>query len=201
MKTRLIRHACARNGAFILNFILIFGGFCDLRAEALRTPEDDPEFVEARRLFWSGQYIESDKLFHAYLTSHPDHRATRSFLQMIQQWRLHDTQKREEVDRQTAATRERLKKIRVDKLKFEDVDWWTVSARLQDLANKKIDGNPPEHPILFINMLPPKVSVKVSMEIHDANLLDAIESVCRKVGLRYVMDVWAVIFDVPPPKK
>ena len=152
-------------------------------------------------MFWSGQYVQSEKLFQTYLTDHPDHRATQSFLQMIQQWRLHDSQKQDEVDKQVNATKERLKKIRVDQLKFADVDWWAVSAQLQDLANKKINGKSPEHPIKFINMLPPQVSVKVSVEIHDENLLDALDRVCSKVGLRYVMDVWAVIFDVPPPKK
>lgn len=156
--------------------------------------DEDPEFVEARRLFWSGQYLESEKTFKSYLQTHPDHEASKSFLQMIVQSRIHDESK-------ISQTRERLEEIVVRKLDFKNSDWRFVTAYLQILANPKTADRESPGFIHFINLLPSGYSTKISFTMEHVTIMQAIERVCQQAGLRYVIDTWAVIIDLPEMKK
>lgn len=156
--------------------------------------DDDPEFAEARQLFWSGQYDEAEKKFKLYLVDHPDNEASCSFLQMINQERKHDPSK---ID----LTKKRLETIMVGKITFQDTEWHDVSARLQELANPKVNGKEPDPYINFINMLSSGTTFKVSLDLRNISLLKLIELSCRQAGLRYVVDTWAVIVDLPENKK
>jgi len=162
--------------------------------QAPKATKEDPEFVEARRLFWSGQYKESEKMFQEYLSDHPDHEASRSFLQMIAQSRIYDPNKIDE-------TNERLAQVRVSKVEFRDVDFKKVLTFLQTSANPKVNGQDPVKYINFINMIPTGYSPKITITLADMSVLEAIEKVTSRAGLRFVIDTYAVIVDLPEGKK
>jgi len=155
---------------------------------------DDPEFVEARELFWSGQYNESEKKFRIYLLVHPKHEPSKSFLQMIAQERKYDPKK-------IVFTRKRLESVMIKEMNLKDAEWRAVSAFFQEQANPKENGKDPKDYINFINMLPTDTSFKVSVNLRNVTLMRAIELTCRQAGLRYVLDTWAVIIDLPESKK
>jgi len=50
-------------------------------------------------------------------------------------------------------------------------------------------------------MLPTGSTFKVSVDLRNVTLLRAIELTCRQAGLRYVVDTWAVIIDLPDSKR
>lgn len=178
-------------------FILISFLASFLWAEPPKATNEDPEFVKARDLFWSGRYDESEKGFKSYLLSHPNDPASNNFLLMIQQSRRHNPSK---ID----STRKRLESIRVDKLVFQDTEWRTASLYLESLANpKKSDKTNIKDGeyINIINMLPSGFSTKISLDLRDITLLEAIEHACKQADLRFVIDTWAVIIDLPETKK
>lgn len=178
----------------LLALILILSVTPSALAQAPRTHDEDPEFVRARQLFWSGQYQEAEKAFTFFLVGHPDHRPSQNFLKMIVQSRIHD-------DSKIDLTRARLKKIHIRKIHFKDADWESVTHSFQDLANPKSNDVESKNSIHFINMLPTKFTTKITLDLKDVSLLDAIEAACRQAGLRYVVDTWAVIVDIPESKK
>ncbi|MDD2709507.1 MAG: hypothetical protein PHV34_16090 [Verrucomicrobiae bacterium] len=182
-------------------FIILFAGLCAAFAEAPKpvVPED-PEFVEARRLFWSGRYEDAGKLFDIYLAAHPNHKPTRNFLLMINQARRHAKAGVEGSKQDVADTKTRLTSIPVSKLEIKDADWFSVSDHLQNLANPQKGGKAPEKYINFINMLPGNFSRKVTLDMHGLDLLHAIEYCCAQAGLRCVIDAYAVIIDLPEGK-
>ncbi len=163
-------------------------------AQAPKAAKEDPEFVEARRLFWSGQYKEAEAMFEEYLAAHPDHEASRSFLQMIAQSRIYNPAKIDE-------TRQRLDRLRIQKMEFKDEDWKKVISILQNAANPKVNGQEPANVINFINLLPTTYSPRVTITLQDMTLMEAIDKVTRQTGLRYVIDTYAVIIDLPEGKK
>ncbi len=181
---------------FLVLFFLGIPLFVELQllAQAPQAPKEDPEFVEARRFFWSGQYNEAEKQFKVYLMEHPDHKPSKSFLQMIVQSQIYSPSKIEE-------TRRRLERIRVKQVELKNADWRSVSSYLQNLANPKVDGKEPKNYINFISLLPSGFSVEISLNLRDVTLMHAIEHACRQAGLRYVVDTWAVIVDLPQSKK
>lgn len=180
----------ARNLAFWFMALLSLS----LYAQAPKASDEDLEFVEARRLFWSGQYKESEAQLKHYLSEHPKHEATQSFLQMIEQSRRYDPAKIEK-------TYERLEKMKIHKVELKNAEWRAVSSYLQDLANNPKNENLPQDPIHFINMLPTGFSRKISLNLHDVPLMEVIEEACKQADLRFVVDTWAVIIDLPQPKK
>lgn len=159
------------------------------RAEAPKAVQEDPEFVEARRLFWSGKYEDAEKKFKIYLIGHPKHEASQSFLLMIKQSRIHNPSKIEE-------TRRRLGETKVDRVSFEAAEWKKVSDYFVKLANEKKEGDY----INFINLLPSNYSRKVTLELTDVTLLRAIEIACEQAGFTYVIDTNAVIVELPQKK-
>ncbi len=173
---------------------LLFAVVNMARAQAPKGPAEDSDFVEARRLFWSGQYSESEKMFQEYLEGHPNHEATRSFLQMIAQSRIYNPTKIDE-------TRVRLGQIRIPKVEFRDAEWKKVIAYLQSAANPKVDGKDPEKFINFISMLPSNYSSKITVNLQNVTLLEAIDKITQPVGLRFVIDTYAVIIDLPEVRK
>ncbi len=156
--------------------------------------EEDSDFTQARSLFWSGQYDQAEPLFKAYLVTHPDHAPTRSFLQMI-------TQSRSRNPARINETRKRLEGIIVPHLSFKESEWREVSAWLQEQANPKKDGKEPDNSINFINLLPSSLTLRLSLDLRKVTLLSAIQHACEQVGLRYVIDSNAVIFDLPEQRK
>lgn len=165
-----------------------------VRAQAPKAGSEDPEFVDARKLFWSGRYEESEKKFRIYLLQHPGHEPSKNFLLMIAQSRKYNPSK---ID----STHKRLAEIRVDKVIFKETEWRTVTSYLQDLANPKKNGEYPADYVNFINMLPSGFSRKVTLDLRDVSLIQLIEHICEKSDLRYVVDTSAVIFDIPDSKK
>ena len=85
----------------------------------------------------------------------------------------------------------------IEKLEFNGTDWHVVSDYLRDLANPKKDGKDPENYINFVNMLPTGFSAKVTLNLKNISLLKAIDYSCQQAGLRFVIDTWAVIIDLP----
>jgi hypothetical protein len=184
-------------------FLFLLAGW-SLLPVAAQQPEpvkEDMEFVEARKLFWSGQYDEAERLFKIYLAAHPESQPSRSFLQLIDLYRRHVVTGEEESIRQVEETRKRLEGIRVESLQFKDAEWREVLERLEQLSNPKKDGMPPVRRITFINALPSGMSARFSIDLRDVTLFQAIESCCEKAGLRFVTDLWAVIIDLPEGKK
>ena len=163
-------------------------------AQSPKSVEEDPEFVEARRLFWSGQYDESEKRFKIYLVGHPKSEASKSFLQMIKQSRIYGPSK---ID----ATRKRLSETHVDRLKFDNAEWKSVTDYFQQLANANRSEKTGNDYLNFINLLPPNYSRKVTLDLRDVSLLRAIEFSCEQAGFHFVVDTWAVIIELPTPKK
>lgn len=184
---------------------LVFGALIfPLCAEDEDEPEiakEDVEFTEARKLFWSAQYEDSEKLFKIYQSTHPDHAPTKSFLQMIGQYRRWKAVGPEKYRQLIVETRQRLEETMVEKLELKDVEWREVAARLQELANSQKDGKAPKDSVLFINLLPSGLSAKLSLKLSRVTLLRAIESACQQARLRYVVDAWAVIIDLPESQK
>ena len=187
-------------GNLLIFFALSFLHANSLYAEAPKTLNEDPEFVEARELFWSGQYDASEKKFNLYLKMRPDDEASKNFLLMIAQSRRYDPSKIEQTRQHVELTRKHLENIRVEKIELKDTDWRTVAIYLQDLANPK-NGQKPQEYIHFINMLPTGFSFKTSINLHNVSLKEVVEEICQKAGLRYVVDAWAVIIDIPESKK
>ena len=195
MKSAWFNRKNMRRLFFFFSLTLLFPVVFPLRGEAPKaSTEEDPEFVEARRLFWSGQYDESEKQFATYLLQHPNHGASKNFLQMIRQSRIYDRSKISE-------TRKHLENIRLEKLELKDTEWRSVSNYLQDLANPKVGGKDPENYINFINLIPSAFSVKISLDLRDISLMRVIEYACRMAGLRCTVDTWAVIIELPESKK
>lgn len=190
---------------FHLMVFLAFGAMVfPLGAQEENEPEiakEDVEFTEARRLFWSAQYEDSEKLFRIYQSTHPDHAPTKSFLQMIDQYHRWKAVGPEKYRQLIVDTRRRLEEIMVEKLELKDAEWREVSARLRELANPKKDGKEPKDPVIFINLLPSGLSAKLSVKLSGVTLLRAIESACQQARLRYVIDAWAVIIDLPESQK
>jgi hypothetical protein len=165
-----------------------------LAAEMAKSPDEDAQFVEARKLFWAGRYAEAEKEFKTYLASNPEHRPTRNFLKMIEQSKKYNPDN-------ISLTRKRLESIRVNQIEFNGTEWSDVVSSLQDLANPKVNGKPPSDYINFIGILPSGFSKKVHLNLRDVSLLKVIEYSCEQAGLRCVIDTWAVIIDVPEQKK
>lgn len=159
-------------------------------ARAAEEAEDDRDFQQARSLFWSGQYEQAEPMFKIYLLKHPDHKPSQTFLQMIVQARAHNPSK-------IGETRQRLEGIVLDEVKFDNADWQTVSDFFLEKANPKKDGKDPEKYVNFINLIPPSLTVKVTLNLRKITLLRAIHHACAVADLRYVVDSWAVIISMP----
>jgi hypothetical protein len=168
-------------------------GFMDLPAQETKI-EEDAEFVKARDLFWSGRYDEAEKKFRQYLIANPKHEPSKSFLQMIAQARKFNPS-------HIGLTRDRLAKIELEKVEFKNADWKDVFSYFQSKANPKENGKDPKNYINFINMLPSAYSGKVNLDLRNVSLLRAIEMATEQSGIRFVIDSWAVIFDLPEAKK
>ena len=189
-----------------------------LAAETPRTQTDDAAFVEARNLFWSGRYNESEVKFKLYLAEHPDHQASLNFVKMIGQQMKYNPN-------QIEATRKHLEQIRVEKIEFKDADFRTVMKYLHQLANpgketgkekadptakektgekpktaEKESATPKGH-VNFIDLLPPRYERKITLELRDVPLMDAIRYATQQAEVRHVVDTWAVIFELPEGKK
>lgn len=171
---------------------LAAAGFLLLAAagRAAEEADDDREFQQARGLFWSGQYDQAEPIFKMYLLKHPDHKPSQAFMQMIAQARSRNPTKLGE-------TRKRLEEIVLDEVKFDDVDWQTVSEYFKEKANPKKDGKDPEKFVNFISLLPPSLTVKVTLHLRKVTLLRAIQYACEVADLRCVVDSWAVIISMP----
>jgi hypothetical protein len=170
---------------------------------------EDPDFVHARQLFWSGKYAEAEEKFSVYLLGHPNHQPTKSFLQMIAQAKKHDPKSKKFDPSNIDFTRKRLEEIKVAKIEFNGTPWKSVAENLQELANpnfKKEDKEANknravgEH-INFIHMLPENFSGKVTLSLQDISLLRVIDYATRQAGLTYVIDKSAIIFEVKEAQK
>ena len=176
---------------FLSIFLAIcLGSILSLQAQAPKARDEDPEFVNARQLFWSGQYSEAEKAFNLYLASNPDHRPSQNFLKMIVQAKRYDPTK-------IGPTKDRLASIRIDKVQFKNADWPTLITYFQDIANPQKSTAASKTYIHFINLLPSQFSAKVTLDLKNVSLLQAIEKACQQTGLRYVIDTWAVFIDLP----
>jgi len=190
MKTHFPVRLC---GLFLfLAFYLLPSWFSP--AQAPKVSDEDAEFVEARSLFWSGHYNESEIKFKTYLIAHPGHKASEDFLKMIVQARKYNPD-------QITITRKHLESIRIDHLELKDVPWRDVCSRFQKLANPEKDGKAPKNYVNFINLLPSRYATKISLDLRDVTLMDAINHASQQAGLHFVVDTWAVIFELPESKK
>lgn len=170
---------------------------------------EDPEFVYARQLFWSGRYAEAEEKFTTYLLGHPNHQSSKSFLQMIAQAKKNDPKSKKFDPSNIDITRRRLEEIKVSKIEFNATSWKTASEYLYELANpnlKKSDKagikkSEVGDVINFIHMVPENFPGKVTLNLQDISLLRVIDYATRQAGLTYVIDKSAVIFEVKEANK
>jgi Spy/CpxP family protein refolding chaperone len=172
----------------VAGLLLLAGG---ARAAGTAADADDErDFQTARGLFWSGQYEQAEPMFKMYLLKHPDHKPSQAFMQMIAQARTRNPSK-------IGETRKRLEEIVLDEVKFDNADWQEVSDFLKEKANPTKDGKEPEKYVNFINLIPPSLTVKVTLNLRKVSVLRALHHACAVADLRYVVDSWAVIVSLP----
>jgi hypothetical protein len=183
----------------LLSFYILFlvhASQC-LMGQAPKALDENPEFVEARSLFWSGQYDRAEKQFKSYLSENPEHAPSKDFLKMILQSRKYNPE-------QISLTKKFLHDTRVMELKLKDTDWRTFCAHLEKLANAAAAKNgklASKTYMNFINLLPSQFDRKISIELQNVSLYEAVKKGARLAELRFVVDTWAVIFEMPQPRK
>lgn len=161
-------------------------------AQAPKASDDDPEFVEARKLFWASQFNEAEVKLKKYLAEHPNHSPSRDFLKMIAQSRKYDPQ-------QIELTKKFLETQKIDFFDLKEVDWREAIARLEAIGNVRKQKDPQY--VNFINMLPSSYHKPISVNLRNVTLMEAITTLSKQAELRFVIDTWAVIFDIPPARK
>jgi hypothetical protein len=165
-----------------------------LQAQAPKARDEDPEFAEARQLFWSGQYKEAEIKLKNYLGQHPDHAPSKDFLKMIAQSRKYNPA-------QIGETKNYLNTLRIDKIELKEADWRDACAKFEALANPGKGAKSPPSYLNLINLIPSSFHRKVTLNLKDVTLMQVLEHAAEQAELRLVVDTWAVIFDLPPENK
>jgi len=147
---------------------------------------EDPDFVAARQLFWSGSYDQAEKLFLAYSAKNPDHEPTKVFLRMIRESRHFDPEK------------ERMVRKALEEVRFKRIDWkdMTLDAAISYLREETRRQIPEGETVNFVNLVPPASDPKkITLSAEDATLQDLIKRISDLAGVYHHVESDGVVFE------
>lgn len=147
---------------------------------------EDPDFIAARQLFWSGSYDQAEQLFISYLNKKPDHEPTKVFLQMIHESRHYDPEKEKAVRRV------------LEDVRFKRVDWKdiTLDAAICFLREETRRQIPDGQVVNFINLVPSSADPKkITLNAEDATLNDLINRIAEQAGIFHHVDSDGIVFE------
>lgn len=149
-------------------------------------PIEDPDFVRARELFWSGSYNQAEALFRVYLSKNPDHETTKKFLRMIREAKSFDPE------------REKVIRKALDEVRFKRVEWKEITldqalAFIREETKKQLPEG--EH-VNFINLVPPSAKIsKITLHVEDVTLNDLVKSVASATGVFHYVASDGIVFE------
>lgn len=147
---------------------------------------EDPDFVAARQLFWSGSYEQADQLFLSYLNRNPDHEPTKVFLRMIHEARHYDPEKEK-------AVRRALEDVRFKRIDWKDMTLDGAISFLRDETRRQI---PEGQVVNFINLVPSSTDPKkITLNTEDATLNDLIKRISEQAGVFHHVESDGVVFE------
>lgn len=168
-------------------------GFKGFKVQKLPTkPTDtpaieDPEFVTARQLFWSGSYDQAEQRFLSYLGKNPDHEPTKVFLQMIHEARHFDPEK------------QKLVRKALEEVRFKSIDWkdMPLEAAIKFLRDETRRQIPEGEVVNFVNLVPASADLKkITLNAEDATLDDLIKRISEQAGVFHHVDSDGVVFEL-----
>lgn len=147
---------------------------------------EDPDFVAARQLFWSGSYNQAEHLFLSYLEKNPDDEPTKVFLQMIHEARHYDPEKEK-------AVRKALEDVR-----FKRIDWkeMPLDAAISFLREETRRQVPEGEAVNFVNLVPASAGQKkITLNAEDATLNDLLKQISEQAGVFHHVDSDGIVFE------
>ena len=147
---------------------------------------EDPDFVAARQLFWSGNYDQAAQLFTTYLSKNPDHEPTKLFLRMIQEARHYDPEK------------EKVVRKALEEVRFKRIDWKDMSldAAITFLRNETRRQIPEGEVVNFVNLVPASAGKKsITLSAEDATLDQLIQRIAEQAGVFHHVDSDGIVFE------
>jgi hypothetical protein len=148
--------------------------------------EEDPDFVAARQLFWSGNYDQAEQLFATYLSKHPDHEPTKIFLRMIHEARHYDPEKEKVIRRA------------LEEVRFKRVDWKNMSldAAITFLRDETRRQIPEGEVVNFVNLVPASAGKKsITLSAEDTTLDQLIQRISEQAGVFHHVDSDGIVFE------
>lgn len=148
--------------------------------------EENPDFVSARQLFWSGSYDQAERLFLTYLEKNPNHEPTKVFLQMIHEARHYDPEK------------ERVVRKALEEVRFKHIEWKEMSldAAINYLRSETRRQIPEGETVNFINLVPSASTSKtITLSAEDATLDQLIRRISEQAGVFHRVGSDGVVFE------
>jgi hypothetical protein len=148
--------------------------------------EEDPVFVKARELFWSGSYDQAERIFLSYLEKNPDHEPTKVFLRMISESRHYDPEK------------EKVVRKALEEVRFKRIDWkeMTLDAAITYLREETRRQIPEGAVVNFVNLVPESGDhKKITLSAEDTSLDDLIKRISELAGVYHHVESDGVVFE------